>query len=103
MRQIGKVLKTDSDENYELRKMRYLNKFINSILSKKIFRTSPILYEFLVLDEKKLTKYKNILEKKTYQLEVGLNNLITVKGEVKCSLEQNSIKFLYLFLIFNMY
>ena len=91
VKQLGKNLKNESDENYELRKIRYLNKFINSVLDKKIFRTSPVLYEFLILDEKKLIKYKNILDKKPYELEVGLNNLITVKGEVKCSLEQKNI------------
>lgn len=91
VKQLGKNLKNESDENYELRKIRYLNKFINSVLNKKIFRTSPVLYEFLILDEKKLIKYKNILDKKPYELEVGLNNLITVKGEVKCSLEQKNI------------
>ena len=91
IKQMGKNLMNENDENYESRKMRYLNKFIESILEKKILRTSPIFYEFLILDAKKLAKYKTILEKKTYELEVGLNNLITVKGEVKCKLEKETI------------
>ena len=91
IKQIGKNLMNENDENYESRKMRYLNKFIESILEKKILCTSPIFYEFLILDAKKLAKYKTILEKKTYELEVGLNNLITVKGEVKCKLEKETI------------
>ena len=91
IKQMGKNLMNENDENYESRKMRYLNKFIESILEKKILCTSPIFYEFLILDAKKLAKYKTILEKKTYELEVGLNNLITVKGEVKCNLEKETI------------
>ena len=35
-------------------------------LNKKIFASSPILYEFLVLDNKTLEKYKNILNKKNF-------------------------------------
>lgn len=91
VKQVGKNLRSENEENYELRKIRYLNKFIESVLKKKILATSPILYEFLVLDNQKLIKYKNLLEKKTYELEVGLNNLITIKGEVKCALEANTI------------
>ena len=91
VKNIGKNLKSENEENYELRKIRYLKRFIDTILNKKIFTSSPILYEFLVLDNKTLDKYKNILNKKQYELEVGLNNLITVKGEVKCALEANTI------------
>ena len=91
VKQIGKNLMNENEENFELRKVRYLSRFIDRILEKKILYTSPIFYEFLILDDKKLAKYKNILEKKTYILEVGLNNLITVKGEVKCKLENDTL------------
>ena len=91
VKQIGKNLMNENEENFELRKVRYLSRFIDRILEKKILYTSPIFYEFLILDDKKLAKYKNILEKKTYTLEVGLNNLITVKGEVKCKLENDTL------------
>jgi hypothetical protein len=39
-------------------RIRYLNKFMNGILRKKILRTSPITYEFLVLEQKDFEKYK---------------------------------------------
>jgi hypothetical protein len=64
---------------------------MESILEKKILATSPILYEFLIYDEKNMAKYKKFLENKPYQLEVGLNNLITVKGNVKCELKENTV------------
>ena len=88
---IGKNLKSENEENFENRKIRYLQRFIQSVLNKKILASSPILYEFLVLDDKKFAKYKSILDKKAYELEVGLSNLITVKGEVKCNLDENTI------------
>ena len=98
IKQMGKNLMNENIENFESRKIRYLNKFMDSILEKKILCTSPVFYEFLILDAKKLSKYKTLLEKKPYELEVGLNNLITVKGEVKCKLEKetiNNAEFIY--------
>ena len=91
LKQMGKNLKDENEENFELRKIRFLYKFIQSVLEKKILATSPILYEFLVYDEKNLAKYKKFLEKKPYELEVNLNNLITVKGEVKCAIKQTTV------------
>ena len=91
VKQAGKNLRNENDENFELRKIRYLNRFVESILKKKILCGSPIFYEFLVLDTLKLAKYKSILDKKPYNLETNLSNLITTKGEVKCKLEKTSI------------
>ena len=91
VKQAGKNLRNENDENFELRKIRYLNRFIESILKKKILCGSPIFYEFLVLDTLKFAKYKSILDKKPYNLETNLSNLITTKGEVKCKLEKTTI------------
>lgn len=91
VKQAGKNLRNENDENFELRKIRYLNRFVESILKKKILCGSPIFYEFLVLDTLKFAKYKSILDKKPYNLETNLSNLITTKGEVKCKLEKTSI------------
>ena len=91
VKQVGKNLKNENDENFELRKIRYLNRFIESILKKKILCGSPIFYEFLVLDTIKFSKYKSILDKKPYNLETNLSNLITTKGEVKCKLEKTTV------------
>ena len=92
VKQMGKNLKSENDDNFELRKIRYLEQFIETILNKKILVSSPIFYEFLVLDKLKLIKYKTILENKPYKLEVSMSNLITVKGEAKGVLEENTIK-----------
>ena len=50
LKQIGNVLKLESEEINEQRKLRYLNQFMSCLIKKKIIRTSPILYEFLVLN-----------------------------------------------------
>ena len=92
LKQLGNIFKIESEEIIEQRKVRYLNKFINAILQKQILRTSPIFYEFLVLDENLFKKYQNKLDLKKYQLEIPLNNLITTKGKIKCSLTNNSIE-----------
>ena len=91
VKNVGKNLKSENEETFEFRKIRYLKRFVDMVLNKKIFATSPILYQFLVLDDQKFKKYKTLLDKKPYELEVGLGNLITVKGEVKCNLEMNTI------------
>ena len=46
------ISKQDSEEVAELAKIKYLSYYMNSLIKKKIFRTSPILYEFLELNDK---------------------------------------------------
>ena len=86
------VNKKDSEEVIENAKIKYLNYFMTSLLKKKIFRTSAILYEFLELNEADFKKYKDLLGKYKYDLNVTLDNLKTVKGTVKFELKQNEIK-----------
>jgi hypothetical protein len=65
---------------------------MNSLIKKKIFRTSAILYEFLELNDSDFKKYKDLLGKYKYDLSVTLDNLKTVKGNIKFELKQNEIK-----------
>ena len=65
---------------------------MNSLIKKKIFRTSAILYEFLELNDSDFKKYKDLLGKYKYDLSVTLDNLKTVKGNIKFDLKQNEIK-----------
>ena len=71
--------------------MRYLNKFMNAIIQKKILRTSPLLFEFLSLESKKFKSYQDKITQIKYELDIKLNNLMTTKGKIKCILENNSI------------
>ena len=91
MKTIGNIIKQENEEITEQRKIRYLNKFMNSIIQKKILRTSPLLFEFLSLDSKVFKLYQEKITQKKYELDIKLTNLITTKGKVKCILENNSI------------
>ena len=80
------------DTNFMGRRVgRYLQNFINGLLKKKIFKTSPILYEFLVLNADTFKKYQNKLNSKKYELDFGLKNLITMKGKIKCEIKEDSV------------
>ena len=89
--QLEIVNKKDSEENVEKTKVKYLNYFMNALIKKKIFRTSAILYEFLELNEDELKKYKDILGKYKYDLNVTLDNLKTVKNNMKFELKPSEI------------
>ena len=91
LKQIGNVLKLESEEINEQRKLRYLNQFMSCLINKKIIRTSPILYEFLVLNNDLFKTYQNKLNNRKYELSISLDNLITMKGKIKCELKEDSI------------
>ena len=78
--QLEIVNKKDSEEKIEETKVKYLNLFITTLIKKKIFRTSAILYEFLELNDEDFKKYKDLLGKYKYDLNVTLENLKTVKN-----------------------
>ena len=86
------VEKGDAEEIMEGKKIAYLNNFMKKILQKKIFRTSPILFEFLELDENKFIKYKEMLNKNKYELNVTLDNLRTCKEKIHCEMKKEDIK-----------
>ena len=90
--QLEIVNKKDSEEVIENAKVKYLNYFMTSLIKKKIFRTSAILYEFLELNDTDFKKYRDLLGKYKYDLNVSLDNLKTVKGLIKFELKQNEIK-----------
>ena len=90
--QLEIVDKNDTEEMLEEKKIKYLSIFLSKLLQRKIFRTSPILYEFLELDEKGFKKYKDLLSKNKYELSIKLDNLKTMKDKVHCELNKDDIK-----------
>ena len=90
--QLDIVSKKDTEEAIEKAKIKYLNYFMNSLIKKKIFRTSAILYEFLELNDTDFKKYKDLLGKYKYDLNVSLDNLKTVKGNLKFQLKMSEIQ-----------
>ena len=90
--QMDLIEKGDSEEVIEKSKVQYLNYFCNKLLERKIFRTSPILLEFLELEEGRFIKYKDLLFKKKYELSVSLDNLKTMKDKIHIEIKKESIK-----------
>ena len=86
------VNKKDSEDVIEQAKIKYLNFFFFVLIKKKIFRTSAILYEFLELNDVDFKKYKELLRKYKYDLNVNLDNLKAVKNEVKFELKPIEVK-----------
>jgi len=92
VKQIENLLKMENEEFIEFRKLRYLQKFMDSILKRSVLKTSPILYEFLRLDEEIFKTYQKKINEKKYELSISLDNLITLKGKINCELKEDSIK-----------
>ena len=87
-------LKYINDEKKELEiKCDYINKFFEAFLRKKILRTSKLLYFFLTLDDKEFEKFKKQVSQNKFILNVTLNNLKTIKGEVKINLNNENLSF----------
>ena len=90
--QLDIIEKSDTEEMIGLKKVKYLNIFINKLLKNKLFRTSPLLLEFLVLDDKNFKKYKELISKTKYELNITLDNLKTFKGKINCEMKRDDIK-----------
>ena len=86
------IEKSDTEEMIELKKIQFLNLFMNKLLKKRLFRTSPLLLEFLDLDDAQFKKYKELKTKDKYELSVTLENLVTYKGKIQCEMKRDDIK-----------
>lgn len=77
----------DLNKNEKLHQQtRYIKRFFNAILRKKILRISPLIYQFLTLDNNKFKKYKEALVKRKFNLQLKMENFKTTK-------ESEEIKF----------
>ena len=76
------------------KKVRYLTKFMNGILRKKILRTSPITLQFLTLDDNNFEKYKNKLDSNPFKLNINLSNYKTNKVKIKVTINKEKIIFI---------
>ncbi len=64
--------KTKTDRHVLLTK--YIIKFMNAIMRRKLLRISPMLYQFLTLDKDKFAKYKDALNKRKFNLHLKMEN-----------------------------
>lgn len=67
-----------------------LQNFFNQICRKKIFRTSELLYNFISLDSKQFTEYKEKINKQNI---IPFVNYSTVKGNIVSELNIDKVKF----------
>jgi hypothetical protein len=82
------------DEKKELEiKCEYVKLFFKAFLRKKILRTSKMFYLFLTLSEKEFEQYKKEINENKFNLNVTLDNLKTMKGEVKINLNDDLLYF----------
>jgi hypothetical protein len=72
----------NSEQNLQIN-IRYINKFFGALTQKKIFRNSPILFNFLALSPEEFNKYKNNLNQKPYTIDTSLANYISTKDTIK--------------------
>ena len=69
--------KSNTEKPFE--QTRYIIKFFNALLRKKILRISPMIYQFLTLDNNKLAKYKDALNKRKFNLHFKMENFKSTK------------------------
>ena len=84
-----KIFENATDETINMR-IRYLNKFFEGIISKRLLRTSLILYAFLTLPEDKFDKLRSQKEG-SYALNKNLTNFVNYSGKLNFELAKDKI------------
>ena len=69
----------------------YISKFLNSLLRRKILRTSTIVQDFLTSDEKKFLTFKKSLSEKNFKLSANMDNYKSTKESLKLDLQKGQI------------
>ena len=72
----------DKTYSHELYK-RYLGRFLERVIERKILRTSPITLEFLELDTTQFELYRKKLESSKFICKYNMENYMTVKGQLQ--------------------
>ena len=70
---------------------RYVQRFFDMILRRKILRTSSVLQGFLTLDEKSLESYKKTSNENVFKLSKTMDNYKTNKESLKFDFEKEQI------------
>ena len=90
--QNGILEKNDNEEISNNKKVNYLNTFFRILLTKKLFRTSNLLCNFLELNEDDFKKYREKVSKNKYELSSNLDNLKTMSGKISCDITKDKIE-----------
>ena len=70
---------------------RYLEKFFNVIIRRKILRTSKIVEDFLTADEKLFETYNKIMNENAFKLAQNMENFKTTKDDFKFDFKKEQI------------
>ena len=70
---------------------RYIEKFFNVIIRRKILRTSKIIEDFLTSDEKIFETYKKILNENVFKLSKNMENFKSSKDTIKFDFKREQI------------
>ena len=71
--------------------IKYIIKFINAIMRRKLLRISPMIYQFLTLDKDKFAKYKDNLNKRRFNLHLKMENFKSTKESEDFHFNKNQI------------
>ena len=80
----------DKVYSHELFK-RYLNRFLDYLVQRKILRTSPITLEFLELNKDEFATYRKKLEGAEYHCKYNMENYTTMKGSLEIDFSQEQV------------
>ena len=80
----------DKVYSHELFK-RYLNRFLDYLVQRKILRTSPITLEFLELNKDEFATYRKKLESAEYHCQYNMENYTTMKGSLEIDFSQEQV------------
>jgi hypothetical protein len=89
----GIIDKIDNKDEIENKKIKHLNKFIDTLLKKKLFRTSSLLCNFLELENNEFKKYKDSISKRNFELNPNFSNFKNMKGKIHCDFNKDKISY----------
>lgn len=84
-------IKSENENDIEKIITRYLEKFFNALIRKKILRTSPLTFEFLRLGEKEFIKYKKKIESKKFVLALTMENYKSNKENLEVNFKKEQL------------
>ena len=89
----GIIDKSDDEKSIENKKVKHLNKFIYTLLQKKLFRTSSLLCNFVLLKTDEFKRYKDSVSKRKYEINPNFDNFKNMKGKLHCDFNKDKISY----------
>jgi len=89
----GIINKSDNENISKNKKLKYLNKYIAKLITKKSFRTSSLLFNFVTLCNEEFKQYKALISKIKFELNQNFDNFKKVKGNIHCTFNRDKISY----------